>query len=81
MTSIDTFSVRKTLAVGAQNYTYYSLPALQEKVGGKVQQLPYSLKVLLENLARHEDGVAVRADDIRAFAQWDPKRQPDRCSF
>ncbi len=78
MTSIDSFGVRKTLTVGAQNYTYYSLPALQEKVGGQVERLPYSLKVLLENLVRHEDGVAVRDEDIRAFAQWDPKRQPDR---
>jgi aconitate hydratase len=78
MTSMDSFGVRKTLAVGARNYTYFSLPALQEKVGAEVQQLPYSLKVLLENLLRHEDGVAVREEDIRAFAEWDPKRQPDR---
>jgi len=78
MTSIDSFGVRKTLTVGSRNYTYYSLPGLQQKVGGKVEQLPYSLKVLLENLVRHEDGVAVRDEDIRAFAQWEPKRQPDR---
>ncbi|RPJ61349.1 MAG: aconitate hydratase AcnA [Acidobacteria bacterium] len=78
MTSIDTFGVRKTLTVGARNYTYFSLPELQQRLGGKVERLPYCLKVLLENLVRHEDGVAVREEDIRAFSQWDPKHQPDR---
>ncbi|RPJ87023.1 MAG: aconitate hydratase AcnA, partial [Acidobacteria bacterium] len=78
MTSIDTFGVRKTLTIGARNYTYFSLPELQQRVGGKVERLPYCLKVLLENLVRHEDGVVVREEDIRAFSQWDPKRQPDR---
>ena len=43
-----------------------------------MSRLPFSLKVLLENLLRHEDGVTVTADDIRGLARWDPKAEPDR---
>ncbi|RPI29242.1 MAG: aconitate hydratase AcnA [Acidobacteria bacterium] len=77
-TSIDTFGVGKTLRVGPREFRYYSLPALQEKLGGTIGRLPFSLKVLLENLLRHEDCVAVTSDDIQAFAKWDPARQSDR---
>ena len=46
--------------------------------GLDVSRLPFSLKILLENLLRHEDGVTVTADDIKALADWDPKAEPDR---
>ena len=46
--------------------------------GLDVSRLPFSLKVLLENLLRHEDGVTVTADDIKGLAAWDPKAEPDR---
>ena len=60
----DSFKTRSSLAVGDQSYEIYSLPKLQ---GHDVDRLPYSLKVLLENLLRFEDGVNVTRDDIEAL--------------
>ena len=71
----DTFSTRATLDVGGQSYTYSSLPKLGERF--KISHLPYSIKILLENLLRHEDGVSVLASHIEAVANWDPKAEPD----
>jgi aconitate hydratase len=76
--SQDTFSTRTELAADGQNATYYSLKKLEESGVGPVGSLPLSLKVLLENLLRYEDGVKVTSDDIRALANWDPKAKPDR---
>ena len=70
----DTFSTRATLEVGGRSYTYASLPRLGERF--RVDRLPYSMKILLENLLRHEDGVTVQAKHIEAVAQWDPAAQP-----
>ena len=56
MTSLDSFNCRKTLAVGDTAYTYYSLPDAAKNGLGDISRLPYSLKVLLENLLRFEDG-------------------------
>ena len=75
--SLDTFRTRSTLAAAGSNYTYFSLPKLAE-AHPNVSRLPYSMRVLLENLLRHEDGGDVDADDIRALADWDPKNHPDR---
>lgn len=72
---IDTFSTQRTLDVGGRSYTYASLPDLDKRFN--VKRLPYSMKVLLENLLRHEDGVNVTADEIEAVANWDPKKEPD----
>jgi len=63
----NSFKARKTLKVGNKSYTYFSLASAQKKVGD-LSRLPYSLKVLMENLLRHEDGSSVRAADIEAFA-------------
>ncbi len=71
----DTFSTRATLEVGGRSYTYASLPRLGERF--RVDRLPYSMKILLENLLRHEDGVTVQARHIEAVAQWDPAARPD----
>jgi aconitate hydratase len=73
----DSFGARSTLRVGDQEYEFFRLSAL-EREGLNVSRLPYSLRILLENLIRHEDGVTVKADDIRALAGWDPKAHPDR---
>ncbi|MBM3623602.1 MAG: aconitate hydratase, partial [Alphaproteobacteria bacterium] len=65
----NSFKARRTLKVGSKSYTYFSLAAAEKKVGD-LSRLPYSLKVLMENLLRHEDGSSVRAADIEAFAGW-----------
>ncbi|MHA1549627.1 MAG: aconitate hydratase AcnA [Alphaproteobacteria bacterium] len=68
--SQDTFNSRKTLTVGDTSYTYYSLPEAEKNGLDGISTLPFSLKVLLENLLRHENGRSVTADDIRAMARW-----------
>src|SRR5436309_8670106 len=70
MTSLDSFKCCRTLKVGSKTYAYYSLP-IAEKNGLKgISRLPFSLKVLLENLLRNEDGRTVTKEDIQAFATW-----------
>jgi aconitate hydratase len=69
----DSFGARSTLRVGEREYTLYRLDAV-----GDVSRLPYSLRILLENLLRTEDGVTVTRDDIEALAKWDPATPPDR---
>jgi aconitate hydratase len=70
MPSLDSFKSRKTLKVGAKTYAYYSLEAAAQNGLGDISRLPVSLKVLLENLLRFEDGKTVTKDDIQAFAGW-----------
>jgi len=65
----NSFKARKTFKVGSKSYTYFSLAAVEKKVGD-LSRLPYSLRVMLENLVRHEDGTSVKAADIAAFAGW-----------
>jgi len=68
--SLDSFRVRKTLTVGTDAFDYFSLPALAAAPGfGRVERLPYSLKILLENLLRREDNSFVHAKDIEALAK------------
>ncbi|MGE0850273.1 MAG: aconitate hydratase AcnA [Hyphomicrobiaceae bacterium] len=68
--SPDTFKCRKTLKAGGKTYEYFSLPDAEQNGLAAISRLPISLKVLLENLLRHEDGRSVKADDIRAVAAW-----------
>src|SRR5213593_4019648 len=75
MTSLDSFKCRKTLKVGGKTYVYYSLPAAEKNGLKGISKLPYSMKVLLENLLRNEDGRTVKKDDILAVATWLKKRQ------
>jgi aconitate hydratase A / 2-methylisocitrate dehydratase len=70
--SRDSFSARTALLVGSDSFEIYGLAALARAGVGDVARLPFSLKVLLENLLRHEDDRFVHADDIRALARWDP---------
>jgi aconitate hydratase len=74
---MDSFGARATLAVGSQRYEIFRLDAL-ERAGERVGRLPRSLRVLLENLLRCEDGRNVAADDVRALARWQPKAAPDQ---
>ena len=69
-TSLDSFKCRKTLQVGARSYAYFSLPVAEKNGLKGISKLPYSMKVLLENLLRHEDGRSVTKDDIEGMAQW-----------
>src|SRR5579863_7002539 len=69
----DSFKARTTLKVGGAQYEILSLEALKAR---NVGRLPFSLKILLENLLRFEDGVNVTKNDIDALLQWDPKAQP-----
>ena len=72
----DSFSTRSQLAVNGKTYAYFSLPRLGERFD--IARLPYSMKILLENLLRHEDGgITVGKDHIEAVAQWDPRAEPD----
>jgi aconitate hydratase len=72
--STDSFGARATLEVGARSYEIFRLDALQERFD--VARLPYSMKVLLENVLRLEDGVSVSADDVEAIASWDAAAEP-----
>jgi len=73
----NSFSSQGSLRVGDQTYTIYRLAALQ-KAFPESARLPYSLKILLENLLRTENGKTVRAEDIEGLARWQPKAQPSR---
>jgi aconitate hydratase len=73
----DSFETRRALTAGDRRYTIWSLEGLAGR-GFDLDRLPYSLKILLENLLRHEDGVSVTADDIEALAGWDPAAEPSR---
>ena len=70
MTSLDSFRCARTLKVGSKSYVYYSLPAAEKNGVKGISRLPFSLKVLLENLLRSEDGRSVTKEDIQACAQW-----------
>jgi aconitate hydratase len=73
----DSFGARSTLRVGGREYEIFRLEALARE-GYDVGRLPYSLRILLENLLRFEDGVTVTRDDVVALAGWDPASPPDR---
>ncbi|MGN6226413.1 MAG: aconitate hydratase AcnA, partial [Dyella sp.] len=71
----DSFSVRDTLQANGKSYQFASLAKLGQQFD--LKRLPFSLKILLENLLRHEDGVNVTAKEIEAIAKWDAKAEPD----
>ncbi|MFT6669799.1 MAG: aconitate hydratase [Afipia broomeae] len=74
MPSLDSFKCQKTLKVGAKTYVYYSLPAAEKNGLKGISKLPYSMKVLLENMLRNEDGRTVTKADIVAFSTWASKK-------
>jgi aconitate hydratase len=74
---MNSFASRSTLTSGDRSFTIFSLPALTAR-GLNLHRLPFSLKILLENLLRREDGVNVTAGDIEFLANWDAKAEPSR---
>jgi aconitate hydratase len=74
----DTLKTRRSLNAAGKSYDYYSLEAAAEAGLGDISRLPFSLKVLLENLLRWEDGRTVSVDDIKGMASWLENRRSDR---
>ena len=77
-TSLDSFNCRRTLEVDGEAYDYFDLKEAEANGLAGIASLPFSLKVLLENLLRHEDGRSVTADDIRGVAEWLKERRSDK---
>ncbi|WP_119679185.1 aconitate hydratase AcnA [Indioceanicola profundi] len=77
ITGQDSLKTRRTLEVAGKSYDYFSIPEA-EKTLGDVSRLPFSMKVLLENLLRFEDGRTVTVDDVKAVAEWLKNRKSDR---
>lgn len=73
----NSFDALSTIEAAGKKYSYYSLPISYKKLGD-LSRLPYSLKVLLENLLRYEDDISVSSDDVKAFADWLKNKQSDR---
>lgn len=76
--SLDSFGTRRALGVGGRTFQIFSLEALEQRIGAPVARLPFSLKVLLENLLRNEDGRSTRAEDIRTLAALDPSQNLEK---
>jgi aconitate hydratase len=74
---VDHFGSKALLPVGDRNYTIFRLDSVT-KAHPKASRLPFSLKILLENLLRTEDGIVVRPEDVQALAEWDPKALPSK---
>ena len=72
-TDMDSFNTKRSLSCAGRRFSHHSVPAA---AGESATALPYSLKILLENLLRHEDGTSVTAADIRALLDWDPAATP-----
>src|SRR5712692_2552683 len=80
MTSLNSFGAAGPLRVGGRTYEIFRLAAL-EKTGVNLARVPYSIKILLENLLRFEDGSTVKPSDIEYVAQWDTKAEPREINF
>jgi aconitate hydratase len=78
MPNKNSFGARATLDVDGRRYTIYRLDALRETSRGSSDRLPFSLKILLENLLRNEDGAFVKRDDVEAMARWDVRGKIER---
>lgn len=76
-TGHDKLNVRKTLNVGGQSYDYFSLPEAAKQLGD-IDKLPFTLKILLENLLRFEDGRSVSVEDAQAVVDWQKNKKSDR---
>lgn len=74
----NTFGTRSRFAVGSSSFEMFRIDLLEKRGVGKPSRLPFSLKILLENLLRHEDGATVTAEDIEALARWEPGASAER---
>src|ERR1700755_814997 len=82
MDSLDSFKCLRPLKVGSKTYAYFSLPTAERNGLKGISRLPFSMKVLLENLLRNEDGGTVPNDDIKAVAEWlKPKTSEHEFAF
>src|SRR5437868_14038385 len=82
MSTVNSFGARIPLPVGGRTVQIYSLRALQDAGFPEIARLPYSMKILLENLLRHEDGRFVKSADVETLARWDLKGSaPKEISF
>ena len=79
--SLNSFNTRQTLDVNGQAHEYFSLPKLAESLNINLDSMPFSLKILLENLLRHEDNNSVTANDIETLAQWSPNAAQQELFF
>ena len=77
MTALDSFKTQTELTAAGKTFRYFSLPKLAAAAGKDLAKLPFSLRILLENLLRNEDGKAVVKRDVEAVASWDPRAEPD----
>src|SRR5205823_12090957 len=80
MTSLNSFGAAGQLRAGGRTYQIFRLAAL-EKAGINLARIPYSIKILLENLLRFEDGTTVKRTDIEYAAKWDPKAPATEINF
>jgi aconitate hydratase len=78
MQQVDSFKTKSSLTVGGKSYSMFSLKRLEKTFPKSLNRLPISLKILLENLLRQEDGRVVHRDDIEALLRWDPKATPEK---
>ena len=76
--SKDSLNTKSKLSTSSKSYDYYSIQKAQDAIGKDLSSLPYSLKILLENLLRFEDGSSVTVDDIKAFADWVDNKKSNR---
>ena len=75
--NLNSFGTQATLNVGGKSYRYHSLKNFAQAKAGDISRLPFSMKILLENLLRYEDGVVIKKKDIENLAKWDPKATPE----
>ncbi len=75
--TLNSFGARGSLSVGDETFTIYRLAAAAEQLGVDLEKLPFTTRILLENLLRFEDGSSVTREQIEAVAQWDPTKEPD----
>ena len=78
VTGHDSLGTRRNLKVGGKSYDYFSLEAVSKAGLGDISALPFSLKVLLENLLRYEDASTVTVDDVKALVDWGKEKKSNR---
>ncbi len=79
--ALNSFKTESTLVVNGKEFKYHSLKVLADAKVGDISKLPYSIRILLENILRYEDGISICKDDIQAVANWQAKAKPDREIF
>jgi aconitate hydratase A / 2-methylisocitrate dehydratase len=77
-TCLNSFNSRSTLTVGGQSFEIFRLDELERAGVGAISRLPFAIKILLENMLRHENGRSVQKGDIEALARWSPAGNPDK---